>query len=400
MRGLSASPGGGQLFRKGLVVFQFALSVMLIIGTVVVYLQLQHMQDKELGFDEERVVVMPITQTLIAWEFQNFKERALASPHILEVTGSSKVLASEKQQFSKYSPANQPSAPPTNMFLDVTYDFLDTYSIDLLAGRSFSRDYPTDSEQAILINEAMLKQIDVETPQDAIGKTFYYTTAEDERKTYNVIGVVENFNYTSIKKEIDPLVINLIEGVRPTVRNIEFASVKLAPNGIRDGLTDLETAWKEVNHIDPFTYFFHDEELQKIYASETKMSKIASIFTLLCILVACLGLFGLSSFTSSLRIKEIGIRKTLGATVTNIVALLSKDYLKPVLLANIIAWPVIYYLAAQWLQDFPYRISLGWNLALVYLVVGIASMLICMGTVSYQSIRAALVNPVDSIKRE
>ncbi len=391
---------GGELFRRGLVVFQFALSVMLIIGTVLVYLQLQHMQNKELGFDRERVVVMPITQTLIAWEFQEFKEQALASTDILEVTGSSKILASEKQVYAKYSPANQPSAPPTNMFLDVTYDFLDTYNIDLLAGRSFSRDRSTDSEQAILINNAMLNQVNAETPQEALGKTFHYTTGQDEQESYNVIGVVENFNYTSIKKEIDPLVINLIEGVRPTVANIEYASVKLAPNSIQDGLADLREAWSNVNHIDPFTYFFHDEELEKIYAAEAKMSKVATIFTVLCILVACLGLFGLASFTSSLRIKEIGIRKTLGATVPNIVTLLTKDYLKLVLLANIIAWPVIYYLAAQWLQDFPYRISLGWNLALVYLGVGIASMLICMGTVSYQSIRAALINPVDSIKQE
>jgi len=400
MRAAEAKNGGGKLFRKGLVVFQFTLSVILIIGTVAVYLQLQHMQDKELGFDKDQVVVMPITQTLIAWEFQQFKEKALANSNIRNVAGSSKLLASDAQFFSKYSPANQPGAPPTNMALDVTYDFFDTYNINFLAGRPFSRKRSTDSEQAIIINESMLNQINADTPRDALGKVFHYTTADEEQKTYNVIGVVEDFNYTSIKKEISPLVINVIEGVRPTVRNIEFASVRLNKNGIQDGLAHIRKVWKEVNHIDPFTYFFHDEELAEIYATERKMSNIAALFSILCVFVACLGLFGLASFTASMRTKEIGIRKALGATIPGIVTLLSKDYIKLVVLANVIAWPVSYYLVVQWLQDFPSRIPMGWNLVAVFLGVGVISLLICMATVSYQSVRAALVNPVDSIRQE
>lgn len=396
----TGNAGGKSLLRKGLVVFQFALSAMLIIGTIIVYLQLQHMQNKKLGFDQERVVIMPIEQTLIAWEFDQFKEKALKSPNILNVTGTSKILGSERQIFAKYSPAGLPDAPPTNMFLDVRHDFLETYNIELLAGRGFSRDHPSDADESVIINRAMLKQINAETPRDALGKIFYFTTAQDERIPYSVIGVVENFNYTSIKKEISPLVINLIEGVRPTVANIIYATAKLAPNKVRQGISDLKNVWKEVNHIDPFTYYFLDEKLQEIYASETKMSKVAGLFSLLCIFVACLGLFGLASFTASKRTKEIGIRKTLGATVPNIVALLSKDYLKLVVVANIIAWPVIYYLSVQWLQDFPYRITLGWNLAGVFLVAGVGTLFICLMTVSYQSVRAALINPVDSIQQE
>jgi putative ABC transport system permease protein len=400
MRGADVQKGGGKLFRKGLVVFQFTLSVILIIGTVVVYLQLQHMQNKELGFDDDQVVVMPITQTLIAWEFQQFKEKALTNPNIRNVAGSSKLLASDAQFFSKYSPANQPGAPPTNMALDVTYDFFDTYNIEIIAGRTFSRERATDSEQAIVINESMLKQIDADTPSEALGKVFHYTTADDKRESYNVIGVVEDFNYTSIKKEISPLVIEVIEGVRPTVGNIEFASVRLSKNGIENGLDHIRKVWKEVNHIDPFTYFFHDKELAEIYASERKMSNVAALFSILCVFVACLGLFGLASFTASLRTKEIGIRKALGASIPAIVSLLSKDYIKLVVLANIIAWPISYYLVVQWLQDFPSRIAMGWNLIAVFLAVGVISLLICMATVSYQSVRAALVNPVDSIRQE
>lgn len=400
MQGTQAKKDGGQFFRKGLVVFQFTLSVLLIIGTVIVYLQLEHMQNKNLGFDEEQVVVMPITQTLIAWEFEEFKEKMTANANIMNVTGSSKMLGSEKQYFAKYSPANQPGAPPTNMALHVTHDFLDTYNIELLAGRTFSRDHSTDSDQAILINESMLNQLGIENPQEALGKTFHFTTPEDEQESYQVIGVVKDFNYTSIKKEISPLVINLIEGIRPTVQRIEFASVRLAPNATEDGLNHLRDTWKEVNHIDPFTYSFHDQELQKIYASETKMSNVAGLFSILCIFVACLGLFGLASFTSSLRTKEIGIRKALGATVPGIVGLLSKDYIKLVILANLIAWPISYYLVVEWLQNFPSHIALGWNLVLVFLGVGVVSLLVCMATVSYQSVRAALVNPVESIRQE
>ena len=392
--------GAGALLRKGLVVFQFALSVLLIIGTVIVYLQLQHMQQKELGFDEEQVVVMPITQTLIAWEFQQFKDKLLASTNIKDVTGSSKMLGSERQVFTKFSPASRPEAPPTNMTLKVKHDFVDTYNIDLLAGRSFSPDREADADQSILINKSMLQQIGAETPRQALGTQFYYTTAQDEREPYQVIGVVDDFNYTSIKKEISPLVIQLVEGVRPTVGNIEYAAVRLAPGGVEQGINKLRSVWKSVNHIDPFTYYFHDERLQNIYASERQMSNVAGIFSLLCILVACLGLFGLASFTARNRTKEIGIRKTLGATIPDIVGLLSKDYLRLVVIANIIAWPVIYYLAAQWLQNFPYRIALGWNLVWIFALVGMVSVFICMLTVSYHSLRAALINPVDSIQQE
>lgn len=402
MHGSKGSSGNsnGVALRKGLVTFQFALSVMLIIGTVIVYLQLQHMQEKRLGFDKERVVVMPIKQTLIAWNFAEFQEKALASTNIMEVAGTGKVLGSDKQTFRKFSPANQPDAPPTNMSLKVTHGFIDTYDIEVLAGRSFSRDHPTDSENAILINRSMLTQIGAETPEDALGHLFYYTTGEDERKEFQVIGVVEDFNYTSIKKEISPLVINLEDEERRIVGSIEYAAVRLAPGSVQNGIEDLLSVWKEVNHIDPFTYSFHDEELEKIYASEAKMGNLAGIFSLICVFVACLGLFGLASFTSSKRTKEIGIRKTLGATVPDIVTLLTKDYLKLVVVANIIAWPVIYYLAVQWLQDFPYRISLGWNTAVIFLSVGVVSVVICLATVSYQSIRAGLLNPVNSIQQE
>lgn len=401
LRGKSNKSGGGAAFRKGLVVFQFTLSVILIIGTVIVYQQLQHMQNKKLGFDKEQVIILPIKQNLISREFPTFKEQALQNSIIRQVAGASKILGSDIQTYFSYTPAassiNQSS---TNQGLYVTHDFLDTYNIELLAGRSFSPDYPTDADQALIINEKMLDLLDVDTPGDAIGRPFVHKSSNGDRDHFSVIGVTGNFNYTSIKKEIEPLVIRLVDDRRPIFKFIEHASVKVAPNAIPETLKYLENIWKEINHIDPFTYSFHDEELDKIYASEIMMGKVAGIFAGLCIIVACLGLFGLASFTASLRTKEIGIRKTLGASISSIVMMLSKEYVRLVLIANIIAWPVIYNLAVQWLQNFPYRLTLGWNLIWIFGFSAVVSLLICLLTVSYQSFKAALVNPVDSIRRE
>lgn len=389
------------LFRKALVVFQFSLSVILIISTVLLYMQLQHMQSKKLGFDKEQMVILPMEQNLIAWEFDQFREEAMRNPNIRTVTATSKILGTEDQQTWKIYPASTPDdGEKSSLALHVTYNFLETYDINLIAGRTFSRYYPTDKEQAILINEAMLKRLGIEKPKDAIGELFHYEMSEDEVKTLSVIGVTENFNYTSVKKEIKPLVIRLSEGTRPILQTISNAVVKLGPGGVNDGLKHLEKVWGEVNHIDPFEYSFQDEELDKIYTAEMTMGRVTGVFTLLCILVACLGLFGLASFTASKRTKEIGIRKTLGASLSQILVLLSKEYVQLVLIANIIAWPIVYLLASSWLQDFPYRIDLGLNLILVFLATVLLSVLVCLITVSYKSLKAALINPVDSIKQE
>lgn len=390
-------------FRKGLVIFQFALSVMLIVGTIVVYLQLQHMQNKEMGFSEEQVIILPMNQNLIAWRYDRFREAALKESSIRSVTGISKILGSSKTDNWQIFPASTPQGEEKSTHtLHVNYDFLDTYGIELIAGRGFSEDYSTDKEQAILINREMVRELGYETPSQAIGEQFRYETSVDhaEDETYSVIGVVENFHYTSLKKEIQPVVIRLATGTRQVLTRLEHAAIKVSPGGIPSALEHLENIWNEINFVDPFEYSFQDQELEKIYAAEAKMSKVAGIFTVLCILVACLGLFGLASYTASKRTKEIGIRKALGASVSSIILLLSREYIKLVLLANLLAWPIIYYLTLLWLQDFPSRINLGWNIIGVFLITGLISIIICLLTVSYQSSRAALINPVDSIRQE
>lgn len=391
----------GVMMRKSLVVFQFSLSVILIIGTALLYLQLRHMQNKDLGFLQEQVVLLPMDQNLIAWEFQRFKEEALSSPSIQSVAAVSKILGSNESHQWKIYPANTPQAESRSMpALHVTYDFLDTYDIELLAGRSFSREYQTDKEQAILINREMLNVLDLEEPGQALGEPFYYEPSEEQRKPLNVVGVVNNFNYTSIKKEVEPLVIRLADGTRPILQTMSYAAVRVAPQSMTNALNHLEEVWSEINYIDPFEYSFQDQELEKVYTTELTMGRVTSAFSILCIFVACLGLFGLASFTASKRTKEIGIRKTLGASIGNILLLLSKDYLKLILLANLISLPIAYVMINSWIQDFPYRISLGWNLLFVFLGTVVLSAVVCLVTVSYQSLKAALINPVDSIKQE
>lgn len=391
----------GALFRKCLVVFQFAFSVILIIGTIIVYLQLQHMRTARLGFDKEQVIILSIKQNLIAWEFEKFKELALQHPAILSVTGTGQILGSNEFMYYQYSPASAAKGEESsNQTLYVTHDFIKTYGISVLAGRSFSKDFPSDPQTSILINEEMVKHLGFDTPEEALGQLFYYYPSATERESFTVAGVVGNFNSSSIKMRIAPLVIRLVEGEIPIVRDIEYAAVKVAGGGIQQALEHLEKTWNEVNFVDPFGYTFHDQELKKVYSSEIMMGKVSGAFALLCIAVACLGLFGLASYTTSLRTKEIGIRKTLGASVSSIVLLLSKEYVKLVLIANVIAWPLIFYLINQWLQNFPYRITLGWKVIGVFVLSAAISLFVCLLTVGFQSVKTALANPVESIRSE
>ncbi|MDX1642326.1 MAG: FtsX-like permease family protein, partial [Balneolaceae bacterium] len=391
----------GALFRKVLVTFQFCLSVILIIGSVVVYLQLQHMQSKNLGFEKEQIIILPMSQNLIAWEYDQFKERALENPNILTVTGISHILGEKDGESWKIYPSNVPQGEEkSTLTLHVNHDFVETFGIEIIAGRDFSEEFSTDNEQAILINREMLNRLNAETPENALGELFYYDDRNDERHTLTVVGVVENFNFISLKQEVKPLVIRLSTGTMPVLRTLDHAAVKVAPGGIAHAIAHLEEVWYEINWVDPFEYSFQDEELAEVYAAEMALGKVTGAFTLLCILVACLGLFGLASFTASKRTKEIGIRKTLGATLGGILMLLSKEYVKLIVLSNIIAWPVVYVLINRWLQDFPYRLDMGWNIVLVFVATGVLSVLICLLTVGYQSIKTARLNPVDSLRSE
>ncbi|MFP8490253.1 ABC transporter permease [Gracilimonas sp. Q87] len=401
LKGSGLTKSSGVLFRKVLVTFQFSLSVILLIGTAVIFLQLNYLQKKDLGFDKNNVLLLPTKQNLISWEFDTFKERSLNHSQVQNITGLGKIPGSEVQEFYRYVPAGTgESEDATNLTLHVTHDFIDTFDLNLLAGRTFSRDFTSDFDQSILINESMLSKLDAETPEEAIGSTFYFYPPVGDRESFTVVGVTEDFNYSSLKKEIQPLVIKLVQGTQPILGYVVHTAVELSPGNPSSAIEHLERVWKQINPIDPFEYRFLDDRLNEIYESEQKMSSLATVFSVLSIIIACLGLLGLSSYSAHLKQKEIGIRKSLGASVMNIVNLLSKEFLLLVIFSNLIAWPISYYGAKKWLANFPYRFDLFTYLPIIFVTSGLIILIIALATVSYHSIRAAMINPVQAVRNE
>ena len=399
LKGSAVQGKKSALFRKILVTFQFTLSIILIIGTAVIYKQIQFIQDKDLGFDESSVVLLPTKQNLVAWEFETFKEQVLSFSQIESITGLSKIIGSEKQENYHVVPEKfGESNDELNLAFHTTHDLVETFDLKLIAGRSFSKDFATDAEQAVLINRKMLEKLELNNPDEALGEVFYFYPKDGGRKAKSVIGVLEDFNYASLKKEIEPLTISLVEGTIPFLGYIEHTAVEIAPGNPKEALAHIEKVWKEVNPIDPFEFQFLDDRLAEIYETEKTMSLLSLAFSILCIFIASLGLLGLASYSAQLKEKEIGIRKSLGASVTDIVKLLSKDFLTLIAIANLIAWPFTYLIAQNWLENFPYRFDITFTLPIIFIGSGIFIMIIALATISYHALRAALVNPVDAIQ--
>ncbi|HET8866212.1 MAG TPA: FtsX-like permease family protein, partial [Gracilimonas sp.] len=401
LKGKISTGTNGAFFRKALVTFQFALSVVLLIGTAVIFMQLSFIQEKDLGFDKNNVLLLPTNQNLISWEFDSFKEQALTHSQVQSIVGLGKIPGSESQEYYRYVPANTgESEDATNLVLHVTHDFVETFDLQVLSGRDFSRNFTSDFDQSVLINREMLTKLEAETPEEALGEIFYYYPPEGDRQSYTVIGVIEDFNYTSLKKKIEPLVIKLVEGTQSILRSVEHTAVEIAPGSPTPAIEHLEGIWKELNPIDPFEYRFLDERLDEIYEAEQTMSSLATAFSILCIIIACLGLLGLASYSAQLKKKEIGIRKSLGASAGNILSLLSKEFLLLVALANLIAWPITYYAASRWLESFPYRVDLAANISVVFIGTAAIVIIIALATISYHSVKASMINPVEAIRNE
>ncbi len=375
--------------RSVLVVFQFATSIILIIGTIVIYRQLGYIQTKNLGFNKDQVLVIDDAYAL-GKNVDAFKNDVLAMPGVvsgtlsgfLPVTNSSR----NDNTFSKDAVMNA-----TNGFgmqnWTIDYDYLKTMGIQLIKGRNFSKDYGADSS-AIIINE---KTASILGYDDPVGKNIYQSNAPGEPSTiYTIIGVVKNFNFESLKQSISPLAFFL-------GKSTGLASFKVKTDNIPALIKGVEKQWKTLATGLPFSYRFLDESFNEMYRSEQRAGKIALTFSVLAILIACLGLFGLAAYIAEQRTKEIGIRKVLGASVGGLVGLLSKDFVKLVGIAFIIAAPVAWYFMHGWLQDFEYRIAISWT---VFLTAGVIALLIAVVTISLQAIKAALANPVKNLRTE
>lgn len=373
---------GRNRLREGLVVMQFAISAGLIIGTLVVGNQLQFLQEKQLGFDQEHVVVID-RATALRNNYQPFIDELQGLPAVEKVATAQMVPGDEYDStiFVPEKPSNYESTSLTYSFVNA--DFVDALKINMVAGRNFSTDMSTDS-LTCLINQAAAEKLGWDDP---VGKILSYGGFEDRR----IIGVTENFSFRSLHHEVEPIVILMTRG------NLSKLAIRLRPGNVEDQLTAIQATWKEMAPQAPMEYSFLDQDFQQLYQAETRMAQVFGMFSVLAIFIACLGLFGLAAFLTQQRTKEIGIRKILGASIPNLVGLLSRDFLKLVLIALLIASPLAWYLMNAWLEDFAYRIDIQWW---VFVLAGVLAVGIAFLTVSFQSIKAALNDPVDSLRSE
>lgn len=370
-------------FRQGLVVFQFGLSMLLIVGTIVTYRQMHYVQTKNLGFNREHLIYVPIEGEL-ARKYNLFKEKTGKLPGILGISQMQEVPTGIGHHVNDVGwSGKDPNLVTSFANTAVGYDFAKTLKLRLKEGRDFSPDFGTDSTRYI-INETALAKIGYQHP---IGQPLSWGSRRG-----TIIGVLADFHFSSMRQAIEPLIIRLEQ--RPKWGTI---LVRTEASKTQEAIASLEQVCKELNPKTPFTYQFSDQEYAKLYRSEQVVSQLANYFAMLAIFISCLGLLGLATFTAEQRTKEIGVRKVLGASITSIVTLLSKDFLKLVLIAILIATPVAYYAMTNWLQDFAYRILIDWW---IFALAGLLAVGIAFLTVSFQSVKAALMNPVKSLRQE
>ena len=380
--GLSVNAGAA-FFRKGLVVFQFSLSIMLIVGMIVMYRQTSYIQTKNLGYNRENLLYIPIEGDLTA-KYELLKSEATKLPGVLSV---SQMRESPTQIGHHINDVGWAGKDPTlvTSFANtaVGYDFVKTMKLHLSEGRDFDRSFGTDS-LGYLINETALARIGYKDP---VGKPLSW----GQRKG-TIVGVLKDFHFTTMHQAIEPLIIRLDGN-----RQWGTVLVRTEAGKTSEVLAGLEALCRDLNPKFPFSYQFSDQEYDKLYRSERIVSQLASYFALLAIVISCLGLFGLSTFTAEQRTKEIGVRKVLGASVASVVALLSTDFLKLVVIALLIASPISWFVMNQWLGGFVYRIDVEWWMLAV---AGVMAICIAFLTISFQSIKAALMNPVNSLRSE
>ena len=376
---------GGSLFRQALVVVQFSISVLLIIGTIIIMNQMSYVKGKELGYDKEQTVIVPIDNNDIYDHRYTFKNELQGKNNVASVSLMSGEPGGFFDEHTFEAEGQREIWKSRTEFAD--FEFVKTLGLKIIAGRDFSSQYVTDSTDAVLINRTAAAKLGF-TPDQAVGKWIKNTIRDSLRR--RIVGVVEDFNFLSLKKNMDALVISPREDMRVAV-------IKLKPGNIQSSIAAIKNVYNKVAPVYPLEYSFLDQKFDELYKTDIRQQTILSIFSGLAIFIACLGLFGLASFTTAKRIKEIGVRKVLGSSTENIVILLSKDLLKPVLIATLIAVPVGYYAMNNWLQNFAYRTPLHWWF---FVLAAIITFGIALFTVSFKATQAALANPAESLRTE
>jgi putative ABC transport system permease protein len=376
------------LFRQILVVVQFAISLALIISTLIIYSQYNYLRSADLGFDKEQVIVMP-TRPPIVPKYQALKAELMKNKNVMSMATMNEIMGEHHNTHEYSYEGMQPDKWIYFPALLVNETFVETFRLKLVAGRDFSEKIRTDDSLGVLINEAMVKHLNWGTPQNALGKQFF-TPLGKER----VIGVLQDFNFVSLENPIGPFVIDMPGA---NFRNFftKYIAVRVAPGDLAGTIAYVQKTWNTFAPEYPFEYFFLDQDLEKLYRSQENMSRLLLYFSILAIFIACLGLFALASFTAEQRTKEIGIRKVFGASVSSVVGLLSKEFLKLVLISNLVAWPLTWYIMHRWLGGFAYHVKID---LLVFVLAALTGLVIAMATVAFQAVKAAVSNPVKSLR--
>ncbi|GHM99966.1 ABC transporter permease [Cytophagales bacterium WSM2-2] len=394
MKGNFAGSGKGAWLRNGLVVFQFVISIVLIVGTIVVGKQMKYMQRKDLGFDKDQLLMIERAFSLDK-KTGAFIEEVRRLGEVSTVAGTSSRVGNRDDVFGQQFTPEGSTEILTVKSMVADDDFTQLIGFDLKEGRTFAKE--TNDSLHVLLNEMAVKTMGLSDP---VGRKLSQVNNNNDgtktTKFYTIIGVVKDFHFQSLRDEITPLVIYNFEtfGRNP---NTNFIAVRLKAGKFQEAIGKIEAKWKELAPSQPFKYEFLDDNLDHGYAEEQRSGKVFAVFSALAILIACVGLFGLSAYTVSLRTKEIGIRKVLGSSVTGVVILLSKDFTKLVLIAFLLAVPVSWWMMDTWLNGFAYRINLDF---VSFAIAGLLALSIALLTVSYQSIKAAIINPSRSLKSE
>ncbi|CAM3458744.1 ABC transporter permease [Zobellia roscoffensis] len=387
--GGQSSVGGGKI-RNSLVIFQFAISVFLIVSTLIVYQQLKFIQGKDLGFSKDQVLI--VNDVYVAGsKATSFKEEVKQLSFVKNATLSSFFPTPSNRSDSTFKPEEGNSTQENAISMqtwNADYDYISTMDFKLIAGRSFSKEVGNDSTN-IIVNETAVDHMGF-SPEDALGKRYTSSLGDENPQYFTIIGVVKDFHFDTLKEGIEALSIQL-QGHKNAM------AIKLEAGDFQSAIASIERVWNTVAPGQPFDYYFMEDSFNDTYKAEQRLGKIFIIFTILSILIACLGLFGLAAFNAEKRTKEIGIRKVLGASVTQISYKLSLDFLKLVAISILISLPIGWFTMNKWLEDFSYRIDIPWW---VFVLAAVLAIAISILTVGYQSIKAAITNPVKSLRTE
>lgn len=388
-------PGKIPWLRHSLVITQFALSVLLIISAIVVFNQVNYLHNKNLGFNKEQIMFFPMRGDNMFKNADAFKTELQRAPDVSSVSIGYGFPGDAVAGDEIIVPRNGENISQSATQLMVDYDYIKTLGLQLVAGRDFSKQMQTDKDHAWIINETAVKQLGFGTPQQALGKDLAWhpwgASNPDSLKTGKIIGVVKDFNYKSLYDKVETTVLQIFPDAAWKV------AIKMKTANMSNTINSVKNVWNKFSPEYPLEYKFLDENFEQMYKAEDKLKSLLWIFTIIAIFVGCLGLFGLAAYTAERRKKEVGIRKVLGATTQGVVLLLSKDFIKLVVISLLIASPVAWYFMNKWLQDFAYRINISWW---VFAVTAIIALSIAFITVSFQAIKAALANPVKSLRTE